>query len=114
MPPRRGFSFFGVGGGGRGGGDSKKLDPVLPPPSLKLQTDKNVYRPGDPVTITIEIRNPTGMCSLLLEKISFEIKGIEKLDTQWFTTQKPLPDTKQRRGLVFHFKFSFNSKYQFP
>ncbi|KAM7511783.1 hypothetical protein LguiB_010658 [Lonicera macranthoides] len=98
MPPRRGFSIFGVGGGGRGGGDSKKLDPVLPPPSLKLQTDKNVYRPGDPVTITIEIRNPTGMCSLLLEKLSFEIKGIEKLDTQWFTTQKPLPDTKQRRG----------------
>uniref|UniRef100_A0A5B6YMQ9 Reduced growth phenotype protein 1 n=1 Tax=Davidia involucrata TaxID=16924 RepID=A0A5B6YMQ9_DAVIN len=104
MPPLRGFSFF-------GGTDSKKNEgglnrEVVALPSLKLQTDKDVYRPGDPVLVTIEIRNPPGvtdeegksLCSLLIERLSFEIKGIEKLDSQWFITQKPLPDSKQRRG----------------
>ncbi|TKY68828.1 RAB6A-GEF complex partner protein 2 [Spatholobus suberectus] len=33
-----------------------------------------------------------------MERLSFEIKGIEKLDTQWFATQKTLPGSKQRRG----------------
>lgn len=62
----------------------------------RVWTDKNVYRPRDPVIITIEIQNPQIGCSLFVEKLSFEIKGIEKLDTQWFTTQKP--ESKQKRG----------------
>ena len=86
---------------GGGGSNSKALDrEVLP--SLKLQTDKQVYRPGDPVIVTIEITNPAGNAdtplSLLVERLSFEIKGVEKLDTQWFATQKPIPGSKQRRG----------------
>ncbi|XP_059656050.1 uncharacterized protein LOC132303037 isoform X2 [Cornus florida] len=98
MPPR-GFSFF----GGGGGGDSKREKVKGPPSLLKLQTDKDVYRPGDPVLITIEIQNPpkddNAVCSsLLVERLTFEIKGIQKLDTQWFTTQKPLSDSKRRRG----------------
>ncbi|KAI7740598.1 hypothetical protein M8C21_018209 [Ambrosia artemisiifolia] len=69
-----------------------------PPPSLKLETDKKVYRPGDPVTITVEIRNPPGECSLLVDKLSFEATGIEKLDTQWFTTtHKPLTHSNHNR-----------------
>lgn len=101
MPPpeaSRRFSFFGVGGGARGR-DTKKNDLLLPPPSLKLQTDKNVYRPGDPVIITIEIQNPSDSWSLLVERLSFETKGIEKLDTQWFATQKPSStESKHKRG----------------
>nr|GMD77649.1 uncharacterized protein LOC109175964 isoform X2 [Ipomoea batatas] len=106
-PPRR-FSIFGFpagpGGGGDGGaaaaeGRSKgNADDDLPPPQLKLEVDREVYRPGDPVTITVEISNPTPSCSLLIERLAFEIKGIEKLDTQWFSTAKPSPDSKQRRG----------------
>ncbi|VFQ69513.1 unnamed protein product [Cuscuta campestris] len=99
-PPRR-FSFFGItaglGGGGRGG-RSKGNAADLPLPRLKLEVDREVYRPGDPVTITVEITNPTSSCSLLIEKLGFEIKGIEKLDTQWFSTAKPSLDSKQRRG----------------
>ncbi|KAF7152841.1 hypothetical protein RHSIM_Rhsim01G0140000 [Rhododendron simsii] len=34
--------------------------------------------------------------SLLIERLAFEIKGIEKLDALWFTTQKSSPDSKQR------------------
>ncbi|KAA8528965.1 hypothetical protein F0562_033547 [Nyssa sinensis] len=110
MPPLRGFSFF-------GGTDSKNKDSlkrdVVALPSLKLQTDKDMYRPGDPVLVTIEIRNTTGvtegLCSLLVERLSFEIKGIEKLDTQWFVTQKPLPDSKQRRGEYVFMDFSTTS-----
>ncbi|KAM3394734.1 putative protein isoform X1 [Capsicum galapagoense] len=107
--PSRGFSFFnitaGIGGGGGGGGGSSSggrrsnataVD--LAQPQLKLEPDRQVYRPGDPVTITVEIKNPTTSCSLLIEKLSFEIKGTEKLDTQWFSTPKPSPDSKQRRG----------------
>ncbi|GAV61005.1 Rgp1 domain-containing protein [Cephalotus follicularis] len=68
-------------------------------PTLKLQTDKEVYRPGDSVFVTIEICNASGiLASLLIERLGFEIKGIEKLDSQWFATQKPLPQSKQRRG----------------
>ncbi|KAA8538763.1 hypothetical protein F0562_028342 [Nyssa sinensis] len=114
MPPLRGFSFF-------GGSDSKNKGSlkreVVALPSLKLQTDKDVYRPGDPVLVTIEIRNPPGvteedrtsLCSLLVERLSFEIKGIEKLDTQWFITQKPLQDSKQRRGEYIFMDFSTTS-----
>lgn len=76
---------------------------------MKVETDKNVYRPGDEVLVTIEVQNPSDPSnaheitssserSLLLERLSFELKGVEKLDTQWFTTQKPLPGTKQRKG----------------
>lgn len=104
-PPSRGFSFFnitaGIGSGG-GGGTGRKSNATmdLPQPQLKLEPDREVYRPGDPVTITVEIKNPTTSCSLLIEKLSFEIKGIEKLDTQWFSTPKSSPDSKQRRGLM--------------
>ncbi|XP_062184202.1 uncharacterized protein LOC133888100 [Phragmites australis] len=80
-------------------------------PSLKLQTDKEVYRPGDSITVTIEICSPASLKddvgqklsgdegpSLLLDVLSFELKGIEKLDRQWFSVPKPLPGSKQRRG----------------
>ncbi|XP_021288129.1 uncharacterized protein LOC110419407 isoform X2 [Herrania umbratica] len=100
------FSFFGGGGSNKVDnyveGDKSELNPTL-----KLQTDKDVYRPGDSVYVTIEICNPlasgnTGSIvpSLLIERLGFEIKGIEKLDTQWFATQKPLAGTKQRRDVV--------------
>ncbi|XP_057962644.1 uncharacterized protein LOC131154126 [Malania oleifera] len=100
----RGFSFFGAGG-------SNKV--LIGPknelvPSLKLQTDKDAYRPGDSVNVTIEIAIPdltshgegadNALCSFLIERLAFEMKGIEKLDTQWFATQKLLPGSKQRRG----------------
>ncbi|KAL7248950.1 hypothetical protein ACSBR1_011176 [Camellia fascicularis] len=127
MPPlkiSRGFSFFGGGGGDGDGGDSaKKLNcrggSEAEQPSLKLHTDRDVYRPGDPVIVTIEIRNnspsPSGLgltlynnatsssnsddeYSFLIERLTFELKGIEKLDTQWFTTKKSSPDSKQKRG----------------
>ncbi|XVE92903.1 hypothetical protein REPUB_Repub01dG0143700 [Reevesia pubescens] len=99
-----GFSFFGGGGSNKVGnsveGNKSELNPTL-----KLQTDRDVYRPGDSVYVTIEICNPlssgnTGSAVplLLIERLGFEIKGIEKLDTQWFATQKPLAGTKQRKG----------------
>lgn len=106
----QGFSFF------RGGGQSeeRKVDSGSKlefSPTLKIQTDKEIYRPGDSVDVTIEICNPgtlsediqteklgNGICSLLVDSLSFEVKGIEKLDTQWFATRKPLPGSKQRRG----------------
>ncbi|XP_057507011.1 uncharacterized protein LOC130790116 isoform X2 [Actinidia eriantha] len=107
MPPpkaSRGFSFFGGGdsaekANNRGGSEA-------PLSSLSVRTDRDVYSPGDPVLVTIEIRNNASTSSsgsyaeysLLLEKLTFEMKGIEKLDTQWFTTPKPMPDLKQRRG----------------
>ncbi|CAH9083777.1 unnamed protein product [Cuscuta epithymum] len=102
-PPRR-FSFLGItaglgGGGGGGRGEKSKGNTAdLPLPQLKLELDREVYRPGDPVTITVEITNRASSCSLLIERLSFEIKGIEKLDTQWFSTAKSSPDSKQRRG----------------
>ncbi|XVE49748.1 hypothetical protein DITRI_Ditri01bG0106300 [Diplodiscus trichospermus] len=103
MFPSR-FSFFGGGGSNKVGnsveGDKSELNPML-----KLQTDRDVYRPGDSVYVTIEICNPltsdkTGSTVPLvfIERLGFEIKGIEKLDTQWFATQKPSAGTKQRRG----------------
>ncbi|ONK70164.1 uncharacterized protein A4U43_C05F30930 [Asparagus officinalis] len=99
----QGFSFF------RGGLFEEKKADAAPKrdvsPSFKIQTDKEVYRPGDPVDVTIEIGNPrsegqleNGICSFLVDSLSFEVKGIEKLDPQWFATQKPLPGSKQRRG----------------
>lgn len=90
--PPRGFSIFGMGG--RDGDNSKSSDP---PPLIKLETDRQVYRPGDPVVITIEIENPVANCSLLVETLRFEMRGIEKCDSQWFTTHKSL-DSKNKRG----------------
>ncbi|GFP81298.1 rab6a-gef complex partner protein 2 [Phtheirospermum japonicum] len=91
--PSRRFSFFGLASAPPGA-VSRRVN--LDPPRLKLESDREVYRPGDPITITIEIRNPTDHCSLLIEKLSFECKGIEKLDSQWFNTPKPTPDPKQQ------------------
>ncbi|PIN02529.1 hypothetical protein CDL12_24957 [Handroanthus impetiginosus] len=96
--PSRKFSFFSIlsarSAAGDGGG------PNVKPPQMKLEADREVYRPGDPITITIEIKNPTNSWSMLIEKLAFEIKGIEKLDTQWFNTPKSSPDAKQRRGEI--------------
>ena len=81
-------------------------------PKLKLQTDKDVYRPGDSVTATIEICSPISLKddagtvssedapSLFVDGLSFELKGIEKLDSQWFSVPKPIPGSKQRRGTL--------------
>ncbi|ONK68689.1 uncharacterized protein A4U43_C05F14860 [Asparagus officinalis] len=71
-------------------------------PSLKLVTDKGIYRPGELVNATIEICSPRNSAndipSILINNLGFDLKGIEKLDTQWFSTQKPLPGSRQRRG----------------
>lgn len=101
MLPLR-FSIFG-GGGPKQGPESRP-----PAPSLSIRTDREVYRPGDPVIATVEISCPStldhpllkngGACCLLIKRLGFEIKGIEKLDAQWFAIQKPSPDSKQRRG----------------
>ncbi|CAA0809896.1 Unknown protein [Striga hermonthica] len=92
--PSRRFSFFGLTSTAAATSGGANVDP----PQLKLEADREVYRPGDPITVTIEVKNPTNSWSLLMEKLSFEIKGIEKLDTQWFSTPKPSPDYKHRRG----------------
>ncbi|KAI3984291.1 hypothetical protein MKX01_011245 [Papaver californicum] len=105
-----GFSLFGNGGAS----DEKIVDGSVQDslsPSLRLQLDKDVYRPGDVVSVTIEIHNPCNAtensetqqedddaCSFLVERLGFEIKGTEKLDTQWFSMQKPFSGTKHRRG----------------
>ncbi|KAK1288521.1 hypothetical protein QJS10_CPB19g00966 [Acorus calamus] len=111
MKVARGFSIF-----GRGGGDENVDNPTLKyefSPSLKIQTDKEIYRPGDTITTTIEIVSPevrngtseaergnNNAFSLMVESLIFEVKGIEKLDTQWFVTQKPSSGSKQRRGIL--------------
>ncbi|KAJ6419634.1 hypothetical protein OIU84_029700 [Salix udensis] len=97
------LAFFGSGGSRKvdNSSDGRKGELV---PTLKVQTDKDVYRPGDSILVTIEISNPKDgasedvMSSLLIEKLGFAIRGIQKLDNQWFATQKPLPRSKQRRG----------------
>ncbi|XP_068656499.1 uncharacterized protein [Aristolochia californica] len=79
-----------------GGPSSQKLSP-----SMRLHTEKEVYRPGDTVLATIEICNPNvanADFSLLVENLKFEIKGVGKLDPQWFSTQMPSFVSKQRRG----------------
>lgn len=109
----QGFSFF----RSVGWFDDKKGDSAANHnfnPSFKLQTDKEIYRPGDSVTATIEICCPKtskgvtgaghssdGIYPFLVDNLAFEIKGIEKMDTQWFATQKPLPGSKQRRGSLY-------------
>ncbi|XP_021724687.1 uncharacterized protein LOC110692004 [Chenopodium quinoa] len=111
MPPpeiSRRFSLFGIGeSSNKQSSIDRKREELIP--ILKLETDKNVYRPGDEVLVTIELQNPSDPSnsheitssserSLLLERLGFELKGVEKLDTQWFTAQKPLPGSKQRKG----------------
>ncbi|KAL2543765.1 Uncharacterized protein Fot_12998 [Forsythia ovata] len=76
--PSRRFSFFGLVAGGN---NPNKDD--LEPPQLKLEVDREVYRPSDLVTIMVEIKtqHPKGhFRSLLIEKHNFEIKEVEKLD----------------------------------
>ncbi|KAK9676459.1 hypothetical protein RND81_11G078800 [Saponaria officinalis] len=110
----RRFSFFGFGESSNK--EEREIDKIrvtkeveLLSPILKVETDKNVYRPGDEVMITIEIQTPSVPTvsheikssferSLLIERLSFELKGVEKLDSQWFSTQKPIPASKHRRG----------------
>ncbi|KAF2301487.1 hypothetical protein GH714_025068 [Hevea brasiliensis] len=99
------LSFFGIGGSNKVNNLSDGIKSELAP-TIKLQTNKDVYRPGDSIFVTIEISNPNNgalestLCSLLIEKLGFEIKGIEKLDPQWFATQKPLPGSRQRIDVV--------------
>ncbi|RZC02587.1 hypothetical protein D0Y65_017630 [Glycine soja] len=100
------FSFFGGGGDSGAVVDNTNSSPskcgeeqlAVVQPTLKLETDRQVYRPGDPVIVTIQISNPAKGYSFLMERLGFEIRGIEKLDTQWFATQKPMPGSKQKRG----------------
>ncbi|KAL8485971.1 hypothetical protein ACS0TY_028032 [Phlomoides rotata] len=89
------FSFFGVNSTPSAAADGRSN---VNPPQLKLEADREVYVPGDLITLTIEVENAASSSSLLIEKLSFEVKGIEKLDAQWFSTPKPSPDSKQRRG----------------
>ncbi|KAF6168382.1 hypothetical protein GIB67_018222 [Kingdonia uniflora] len=116
MPPKasRGFSFFGIGGlnpaeektslDGSTNSNSSSNSKSEIVPTLRLQADKEVYRPGDSVSVSVEVYNPrftcgdSGVCSFLIERLSFEIVGIEKLDTQWFATQKQGHGSKRRRG----------------
>lgn len=103
MSPKlpRGFAFFSGGSSNeeKMGHLSGKRESS---PSLKLVTDKEIYRPGDPVIATIELCNQGNSAhdplSVLIDNLAFEIKGIEKLDAQWFSTQKPAPGSKQKRG----------------
>ncbi|VAI90670.1 unnamed protein product [Triticum turgidum subsp. durum] len=109
LPLPQGLSFF----KSVGWFEDSKVDSAAKQqlsPKFKLQTDKEVYRPGDSVTATIEICSPASLkdevgaasggdvTSLLIDGLSFELKGIEKLDSQWFSVPKPLPGSKQRRG----------------
>ncbi|CAN8302983.1 unnamed protein product [Cochlearia groenlandica] len=98
------FSFLGIGSSSEAN-DSESVSESKLKPSLSVQTDKDVYRPGDSVFVTIEVCNSSvrdhengANPSVLVEKLSFEVKGIEKLDIQWFSTQKPSPGIKGRRG----------------
>ncbi|VAI78607.1 unnamed protein product [Triticum turgidum subsp. durum] len=110
LPLPQGLSFF----KSAGWFEDSKVDSAAKQhlsPKFKLQTDKEVYRPGDSVTATIQICSPAslkdeaeaasgGVISLLVDGLSFELKGIEKLDSQWFSVPKPIPGSKQRRDIV--------------
>uniref|UniRef100_A0A7N2KKN6 non-specific serine/threonine protein kinase n=1 Tax=Quercus lobata TaxID=97700 RepID=A0A7N2KKN6_QUELO len=71
-------------------------------PTLKIQPDKDVYHLGDPLIVTIQISNPDTASSLLLDRIGFEIRAVEKLDSQWFATHKPLPGSSPICFLANH------------
>lgn len=78
-------------------------------PCLKVHTDREVYRPGDLINLNITISipepstskgdHPDASSSFLIDSLSFEIKGIEKLDSQWFIIQKPQIDSKLKKGI---------------
>lgn len=76
----------------------------LQAPSVKLNTDKPSYRPGDTLLATIEVscdkKSPLLSAAefLLLENLVVEIKGIEKLDPQWLLTPELPRGSKERRG----------------
>ncbi|KAL1192599.1 hypothetical protein V5N11_008669 [Cardamine amara subsp. amara] len=98
------FSFLGIGSSNQVN-DSVGVSGSKLKPSLSVQTDKDVYRPGDSIFVTLELGNSPlrnhengENPSILVEKLSFEVKGLEKLDVQWYSTQKPLPGSKGRRG----------------
>lgn len=83
---------------------SKKRDVS---PFIKIFTDNEAYRPGEAVTVSIEIFNPREQregqeeedsLSLLVEGLSFEVKGLEKVDSQWYATQRSMPGSKGKRG----------------
>ncbi|CAM6016522.1 unnamed protein product [Sphagnum balticum] len=80
-------------------------------PSVRLSLDRKGYRPGDMVVATIEVANENPSYSsarrtprasvadaVLMEDLSVEVRGIEKLDPQWLVTPKPPSGSKQRRG----------------
>ncbi len=80
-------------------------------PSVRLSLDRKGYRPGDMVVATIEVANENPSYSsarrtprasvadaVLMEDLSVEVRGIEKLDPQWLVTPKPTSGSKQRRG----------------
>lgn len=99
------FSFLGIGSSSQVN-DSLGVYGSKVKPTLSLRTDKDVYRPGDSVFVTIEIGNSAvrdhenvANPSILVEKLSFELKGVEKLDRNWFITQKPPQGSKGRRGI---------------
>jgi hypothetical protein len=99
------FSFLGIGSSSEVN-DSVGVSGSKIKPSLSVQTDKDVYRPGDSIFVTIEVANSHDNASnpsILVEKLSFEVKGLEKLDIQWFSTQKPSPGSKGRRGILTSF-----------
>ncbi|KAI4373151.1 hypothetical protein MLD38_011309 [Melastoma candidum] len=106
MLPSR-FSIFGDSKRNPSDSQSHRAKSGLATPTLKLRAGKEVYRPGDEVIVTVDVCSPEGPSgvvkngvsfSLLVKRLGFEIRGIEKLDTQWFATQKPSTDSKQRRG----------------
>ncbi|GAB4850635.1 hypothetical protein Ancab_029945 [Ancistrocladus abbreviatus] len=120
MPPpntSRRFSLSGFGDSFKGEISTsdrlKKSEDMAP--LLKIQTDKGVYRPGDAIWVTVELENPcypknekdsnadNSGHSLLVESLSFELKGMEKLDTQWFTHRISCPD--RGRGEVSMFSW---------
>lgn len=99
------FSFLGIGSSSEVN-DSLGVSGSKLKPTLSLQTDKDVYRPGDSIFVTIEVGNSpvrdhenVANPSILVEKLSFEVKGVEKLDIHSFITQKPSPGSRGRRGI---------------
>ncbi|XP_078432079.1 immunoglobulin isoform X2 [Wolffia australiana] len=101
------FSFF--GGGNSTSHDEKELGSTKRgQPSLRLELDKEFYRPGNWITATIEISNltPKGtpllsddvLPSFIVDSMVFEIRGVERRDTQWFATPMRLPGFKGKRG----------------
>ncbi len=88
-------------------------------PSVRVSLDRKGYRPGDMVVATIEVANENPSYSsarrtprasvadaVLMEDLSVEVRGIEKLDPQWLVTPKPPSGSKQRRGEDLFFSLS--------